>query len=258
MVVLDDDAPSSDSTIYGELVARRTLATSGPMMPVLVQWTTKDGIVHDIGEQLRVPNNGTSTKLTVRVPAAWEGYVTGVDAIGNASDIALAEASPGLWQVSIRNNALPTWLYVAVAIDGAALYGRGRLRGRRGGRSRVHLVEPHVVLPLGAAGSGSRRRCRRLRRGPGLRRHRPDDPSVGGRDHQGRHRSGLQRPRRTVLTAELRTRRCSPAGRPCASRGSRPGSPARPPCRWVPRCRRVAGRRAAAPFPRFQSRPPAP
>ena len=125
MVVLDDDTPFKRSTIYGELVARRTLATSGPMMPVLVQWTTKDGIVHDIGEQLRVPNNGTSTKLTVRVPAAWEGYVTGVDAIGNASDIALAEASPGLWQVSIRNNALPTWLYVAVAIDGAALYGAG-------------------------------------------------------------------------------------------------------------------------------------
>jgi hypothetical protein len=125
MVVLDDSAPLKRSSIYGELVARRTLATTGPRMPVLVEWTTDDGTVHSIGEQLRVPNSATKTTVTVRVPAAWQGYVTGVEAIGHTAELALTETSPGKWELPITNSSIPGWLYVAVEIDGEALYGAG-------------------------------------------------------------------------------------------------------------------------------------
>jgi hypothetical protein len=125
MVVLDDAAPFRRSAIYDELVARRSLATSGPRMPVLVQWTTKDGAVHSIGEQMRVPTTG-ATKLSVRVPVAWASYVTDVKAIGSATEIDLsAGVGAGSWNVSIPNATIPDWLYVTVEIDGAALYGAG-------------------------------------------------------------------------------------------------------------------------------------
>jgi hypothetical protein len=124
MVVLDDSEVLERSSIYDELVARRSLATTGPRMPVLVEWTTRDGTVHSIGKQLRVPTTG-NTRLSVRVPAGWEEYVTGVDAIGSSTEIALSERTPGTWNVSIPNSTIPGWLYVSVAIDGAALYGEG-------------------------------------------------------------------------------------------------------------------------------------
>jgi hypothetical protein len=124
MVVLDDAAPFKRSAIYDELVARRTLATSGPRMPVLVDWTTRDGKVHSIGEQMRIPTSG-STKLAAHVPASWASYVVEVNAIGYSTKIALDEGTTGNWSVSIPNATMPDWLYVSVEIDGAALYGAG-------------------------------------------------------------------------------------------------------------------------------------
>jgi hypothetical protein len=124
MVVLDDDKPFRRSAIYHELVARRTLATTGPMMPVLVTWTTKGGEEHSIGEQIRIPD-AFATKLNVRIPDSWEGYVTGVNAVGYESEIPLTEEAPGNWVVSVPNATMPGWLYAAVEIDGAALYGAG-------------------------------------------------------------------------------------------------------------------------------------
>lgn len=124
MVLLDDETPFVRSAIYDELVARRTLATSGPRMPVLVDWTTRDGTVHSIGEQMRIPTSG-ATKLAAHVPASWAPYVVEVSAIGYSTEIALSEGTPGNWSVSIPNASMPDWLYVSVEIDGAALYGEG-------------------------------------------------------------------------------------------------------------------------------------
>ena len=124
MVVLDEGAPFRRSAIYDELVARRTLATSGPRMPVLVEWTMRDGTEHSIGEQLRIPTVG-GTELAVHVPPSWESYVVEVNAIGYSTEIALSEGTAGNWSVSIPNATMPDWLYVSVEIDGAALYGEG-------------------------------------------------------------------------------------------------------------------------------------
>lgn len=122
MVVLDQGAPFTRSAIYGELVARRTLATTGPRVPVEVTWTTSDGVPHRIGEELTV-TSGLNTMLTVKVPAAYDASVTGVSAIGFSTTIPLAKTGPGSWSVTIANAALPSWLYVAVAINGTIFYG---------------------------------------------------------------------------------------------------------------------------------------
>ena len=122
MVVLDDEAPFVRSAIYGEMVARRTLVTSGPPIPAFVQWTTSDGRRHSIGEEMRVRDSDTTT-LSVRIPLGWEGYVTDVNAVGYSDRIGLTEGTPGSWSVVLDNDALPAWLYVEVEVDGAACYG---------------------------------------------------------------------------------------------------------------------------------------
>jgi hypothetical protein len=124
MVVLDDDAAFERSAIYDEMVARRTLVTTGPAMPVFVQWTTSDGARHSIGEEL-VVRDGDATALSVRIPMGWEAFVTDVNAVGYSDRFSLRERMPGRWTASIPNGALPSWLYVEVSIDGAAYYGAG-------------------------------------------------------------------------------------------------------------------------------------
>jgi hypothetical protein len=126
MVVLPEVTPLSRSRIYTELVGRRPLVTSGPRMPVFVQWITSDDVPHAIGEELAVHDNPEEvTTLSVRVPLNWEGFVLGVEAVGFDQRIPLTEGDPGEWGVPIGNDVLPKWLYVEVAIDGAAHYGAG-------------------------------------------------------------------------------------------------------------------------------------
>jgi hypothetical protein len=109
--------------IYDELVARRSLVTTGPPMPALVEWITNDGVTHAIGEQLHVDDTGTTT-LSVKVPSGWEGYVVGVPhAVGYDGRVDLDEVSAGEWSVSFPNDELPKWLYAEVEIDGASYYG---------------------------------------------------------------------------------------------------------------------------------------
>jgi hypothetical protein len=126
MVVLDEFAPFKRSAIYGEMVARRTLVTTGPEMPVVVQWTTSDGRSHSIGEELRVRAISTdTTTLSVAVPTTSEAHVTAVNAVGYGGRLSLDEDvdAPGQWSRVFANDTLPAWLYVEVAIDGASYYG---------------------------------------------------------------------------------------------------------------------------------------
>lgn len=127
MIALPDGTAFTRSSIYDELVARRSLETSGPEVPVSVQWTTPDGVAHAIGEDLDVHTSGNeTTTLSVKVPTDLpDGSILGVRAVGYSTSFDLEEdaAKPGEWSVAIPNDQLPKWLYAEVAIDGAAFYG---------------------------------------------------------------------------------------------------------------------------------------
>lgn len=114
-------APFVRSAIYGELVAKRSLASTGPRVPVSVTWTAADG-VHGPGETLALAA-GSAVVLTVRVPTADVPYVTGVQAIGSSVVAPLSTSGGGVWSASIVSP--PAWLYVAVAINGSTFYPKG-------------------------------------------------------------------------------------------------------------------------------------
>jgi hypothetical protein len=126
IVELPDGVALTRSSIYGELVARRSLVTSGPPMPVSVEWSTSDGGHHAIGEELLVrANSNETTTVSVSVPADWVNYVTGVDVVGSGTRMSLSSDASGEWSLAISNDVLPAWLYVEVAIDGGLYYGAG-------------------------------------------------------------------------------------------------------------------------------------
>lgn len=111
-------SPFVPSAIKAELDAKRTLATTGPLIPVSVVWTTSDAATHTPGETIDVEQL-TSTTLTVTYPAADDASVTGVQAVGYSMRIPLARTVAGTYTVSIKNTTLPSWLYLEVAINGA-------------------------------------------------------------------------------------------------------------------------------------------
>ena len=124
IVALPEGGAFERSTIYEELVARRSLVTTGPEMPVSVHWITSDNTSHVIGEELLVHESANeATTLSVRFPPSWDAFVLGVRAVGYATSFDLAEEAVGEWSVPIPNDELPTWLYAEVALDGAAYYG---------------------------------------------------------------------------------------------------------------------------------------
>jgi hypothetical protein len=127
MVVLDgDDAALTRSAIYDELVAKRTLVTSGPRIPVRVRWTAA-GRSRTIGTVIDVGANG-STTVDVRIPNAYARMVRGVRAVGYGTisyPLVRSATAIGSWSVAIPNAAIPAWLYVEVKIDGAMYYPRG-------------------------------------------------------------------------------------------------------------------------------------
>ena len=131
MIALPDTAEFKRSAIYDELVARRSLVTTGPQMPVSVRWITPNrspgGITHSIGEELVLHQTaGQSTILSVKIPSGgspdWDSYVVAVRAVGHSETFALNEQSAGVWSVAIPNDQLPTWLYAEVEIDGGSFY----------------------------------------------------------------------------------------------------------------------------------------
>lgn len=124
MIALEDAAAFDRAAIYGEIAARRTFATSGPMIPVAVEWTV-DGAAFVEGEDIEATESG-DTWVTVSVPEAYEAAVTAVRAVGYATTLDLTETSPspGTWTSdAIANADLPAWLYIEVEIDGGAYYG---------------------------------------------------------------------------------------------------------------------------------------
>jgi hypothetical protein len=131
VVALPDGGEFKRSAIYDELVARRSLVTTGPQMPVSVHWITPnrtpEGVTHSIGEELVVHHTaGQATILSVKIPsggpAYWSDYVMHVRAIGYTAMFELTESVEGEWSVAIPNDLLPKWLYVEVEIDGASFY----------------------------------------------------------------------------------------------------------------------------------------
>jgi hypothetical protein len=127
MIALPDGASFTRKSIYDELVARRSLETSGPEIPVFVHWTTPDTVAHAIGEDIALHGTASeSTTVSVKIPTTVPtGSILGVRAVGDDTtsfDLVEDTDAAGEWSVTIPNDQLTNWLYVEVAIDGAAYY----------------------------------------------------------------------------------------------------------------------------------------
>jgi hypothetical protein len=118
-------APEEDdwnrSAIYDALLARRSYATSGPALPLVLEWSAGGYVLGGLGEDIH-PSSTLPLDLEVRVPADWAAAILSVVAVGPSIRTDLLAASSTSFTLSLDAADVPEWLYIAVELDGPATW----------------------------------------------------------------------------------------------------------------------------------------
>lgn len=122
VIVLDEAATFDRSAILAALQARSVYGSSGPLVPLQIQWSDAAGALGSLGQDLSLPE-GEDLTLTVSVPEEQASTVSSVEAVGPAGRWSAGLSGAATWTLTVPSEEVPAYLYVAVGIDGEAWYG---------------------------------------------------------------------------------------------------------------------------------------
>lgn len=122
VVVLDPAEAFTRSAIQSAIVEHNTYVTTGPQLPLSLEWSSKGARLGDIGDALSVPEDG-DLDAEISFPTDRAAYVLSVELVGPDDRWPLTEVATGLWRGAAPAAERPEWVYVAVEIDGASWYG---------------------------------------------------------------------------------------------------------------------------------------
>ena len=118
VAVMDEGEDFDRSTLYQAFQNRRTYATTGPLLPVSIQWYSQDHLLGGMGGELVMPG-GAALGAVVRVPEELVATVTDVYIhTPSGSFLAEAELDSGAWTMEFDPGEEPEWAYAEVLVDG--------------------------------------------------------------------------------------------------------------------------------------------
>ncbi len=120
VAVLDESEAFDRDTLYDAMVARRIYATSGPLVPALIEYTARGEVLGGMGEELVAPL-GAALEARLSVPEDLAVFVTGAELASLDSSWPLEDRGGGVWTAEIAE--APELLYALVRLDGEAWYG---------------------------------------------------------------------------------------------------------------------------------------
>ncbi len=106
--------------LYEALVERRTYATTGPLVPVAVRYTSGGRELGGLGAELAVPD-GEDLVMEIELPAEPAAHIRSVSAITPQGTLP-AEGAGSSWVVTLPAPP-PPWVYAAIELDGPGLAG---------------------------------------------------------------------------------------------------------------------------------------
>jgi len=125
IAMLDETEALSRTALHDALYDRRVYATSGPLLPAIVEWTDQDGNPAGIGEEISV-QAGRPIWVKVRIRPKDSVHVTKVVVVGSGGQATeLTSTRPGTYIAKISPAAIPDWAYVRIHIDGDGWWGEG-------------------------------------------------------------------------------------------------------------------------------------
>jgi len=126
MVVLPSEVAFERGAIYDAMQAHHTYATSGPRVPVIIEYRTGGVPLGGLGDELGVPVD-QSLDVELRVDADYADAVTAVELVypDGAWDMSARAGQVAAWTLSIPAPERPAWVYAVVTLDGDLLYDDG-------------------------------------------------------------------------------------------------------------------------------------
>lgn len=125
IAVVPLEQPLDRNALLDAFVERRTIATSGPFLPFTVGYSSGDGSLGTLGQDLVLPL-GRDLDVTVSMPEEDAVHVTRVLLVDPASTHELTAGDGGTWTGRLAADGMPAWVYPAVEVDGISWYGRDR------------------------------------------------------------------------------------------------------------------------------------
>jgi MYXO-CTERM domain-containing protein len=104
------------AALHEALAARRTVASTGPAVPLRVTWSQHDVPIADLGSEVRA-HPDAPLDLAVSVPAAWARWVAEAIAVTPEGEVPLVPDG-GAWRARFAPDAHPAWAWVSVRLAG--------------------------------------------------------------------------------------------------------------------------------------------
>ncbi len=104
------------AALYEALLARRTVASTGPAVPVSVVWRQDASVLAGLGDPVNV-HDDADLALDVNVPGGWSRFVAEVVAVTPDGEVPLVPYGAG-WSASWPAGAAPAWAYAALRLVG--------------------------------------------------------------------------------------------------------------------------------------------
>ncbi len=104
------------TALYEALLARRTVASTGPAVPVSVTWHQDANVLAMLGEPVAAHDDADLT-LNVSVPGSWSRFVAEVVAVTPDGEVPLVPHGAD-WSTSWAAGAAPAWAYAALRLVG--------------------------------------------------------------------------------------------------------------------------------------------
>lgn len=125
VVVLPEGDRFDRAAIHDAMVARRTYATTGPQVPLVVEVKLTDGtLLAEMGEEVLLAA-GTDVVVEARLPADAIPAVVELFAVGPDASWPMTAARAGTWSVTIPGAELPENVFVDVTLDGGVIQASG-------------------------------------------------------------------------------------------------------------------------------------
>lgn len=153
IVMVPEDEPWERMAIYDAVMARRTIASTGPLIPVVVEYRAGGMLIGGLGQEFAVIRDAT-LDVEIRVPPEWEFAVAGVHVATETDIVELEQDDDGSWRTLFEPEEVPYLLYPAVEIDGDLYWGEDRCDD--GGTDDMEWLwgSPSWIFPADSDGDG--------------------------------------------------------------------------------------------------------
>ncbi len=116
MVVTDESETYSREAIYEAMVARRTYASTGPRVAMVVEYLVDGVVIGGLGEDLDVPA-GSAVVVRVSLPESDAVNVLEAVLVDPDEETPLDYVGDGAFEATLDPDTLPAWVYAAVNLD---------------------------------------------------------------------------------------------------------------------------------------------